>query len=177
MRAIRRIACALTVLACLPVRGAALAPPLREALAAAADDDRVPVVVLMDAFPDRRRLMDDVCDMGRARRRAHVVTTMKALARRTQAPLRTILAHEEDRGRVRDVRVLWGVNGLALEATRDVIEHAEGVASATYVEKSGAAARFRVGEAVGVDAAYHEGAYRFVQRLIADVSNVAIAAA
>ena len=63
-----------------------------------------------------------------------------------------------------------------LKATRDVIEHAEGVASSTYVEKSGSAARFRVGEVVTVDAAYHEGAYHFVGTLIADVANQAIAA-
>jgi subtilisin family serine protease len=122
LRLTRLIAPVVVLLAGLPSQAGALAPALRQALDAAAADERIPVVVLMDAFPDRRRLMDEVGGMGRGQRRAHVVTTMKALARHSQGPLRSMLAAEEDRGRVRDVRVLWGVNGLAFHATRDVVE-------------------------------------------------------
>jgi subtilisin family serine protease len=122
VRARRLIHAALAIFACLPATAGSLAPALREALASAGPDDRIPVVVLMDEYREQSRLLDDVRGMSREQRRAHVVSTMKALALRTQSPLRSMLVAEEDRGRVRDVRVLWGINGLALEATRGVIE-------------------------------------------------------
>ena len=113
---------ALAAIACLPARAGTLAPNLLDALSRADRDDRLPVVVLMDEFPEQRRLLDEVRGMSREGRRAHVVSTMKALARRSQNALQPVLADEEDLGRIRDVRVLWGINGLALEATRDAIE-------------------------------------------------------
>ncbi len=57
--------------------------------------------------------------MSRERRRAHVVSTMKALAARSQGRVRAVLA--EDPGATRGPRTLWGVNGLALEATPALI--------------------------------------------------------
>jgi hypothetical protein len=57
-----------------------------------------------------------------------------------------------------------------------VLEHGGGVANVTYLEKAGTAARFRVGEVVTVDNAYHNTAFHMVRRLITDVANAAIAA-
>ena len=57
--------------------------------------------------------------MDREQRRAHVVSTMKALAGRSQRGVRAVVDREP--GAARRVRVLWGVNGLALEATPELI--------------------------------------------------------
>jgi subtilisin family serine protease len=116
-------ACAALILGVfLPARAGAPSPDLREVLSAADPDDRIPVVVLMAEFPERQALLDEVRGLSRARRRAHVVTTLNELARRSQGPVRSLVAREERSDRVRDVRVLWGINGLALEAQPDVIE-------------------------------------------------------
>ena len=112
----------LVLIASLPARAGSLAPNLREALTSAAPDDHIPVVVLMNEFPEQRQLLDQVRGMSRERRRAHVVSSLKDLALRSQHPLRLLLAGEEERDQVRGVRVLWGVNGLAFEGTPRAIE-------------------------------------------------------
>jgi subtilisin family serine protease len=93
---------------------------LRDALVHAGPDDLVPVVVLMEEFPDRGELLEEVRGLNREDRRAHVVATMKSLAERSQRGIHATLATEH--GGIRNVRVLWGVNGVALEARPGVIE-------------------------------------------------------
>jgi subtilisin family serine protease len=122
VRALRMILAAIVVAAAGPAIAGLLPPNLRDALVAAGPAEYVPVVVLMEEFPEQRQLMDEVRGMTRERRRAHVVTTLKALTLRSQRPLRSLLASEEERGHARNVRVLWGVNGVALEATSGAIE-------------------------------------------------------
>ncbi len=122
MRVLRLVFTSLVLIACLPTHAGSLAPNLREALLATSPDDHIPVVVLMDEFPEQRQLTEQVRGMNRDRRREHVVSAMKTLAARSQRTLRLRLAHEEERDQVRGVRVLWGVNGVALEATPEAIE-------------------------------------------------------
>ncbi len=64
-----------------------------------------------------------------------------------------------------------------MKATRDVLEHAGGIANATYREKAGRAARVNVGASVNVSDDYHIEAFRLVRKLIEDLANAAIAAA
>jgi subtilisin family serine protease len=118
-----RVTCAAIVLsAAVPAIAGTIAPNLREALVSAAPDDLVPVVVLMDEFPEQGQLLDEVRGMNRGQRRAHVVATLRELASRSQRGVRGWLAREEEQARVSDVRVLWGINGLALSAEPDVVE-------------------------------------------------------
>ena len=50
-----------------------------------------------------------------------MVSTLKGIAERSQGNLRALVTDGELRDRVSDIRVLWGVNGVALEAAADAI--------------------------------------------------------
>jgi subtilisin family serine protease len=106
--------------ACLPTWAGSPAPNLEQALVHAGPDDLVPVVVLMEEFPDRAALLAEVRDMNREQRRAHVVAAMQGVAEQSQAPIHAALAVEQ--GGIREIRVLWGINGIALEAIPGVID-------------------------------------------------------
>jgi subtilisin family serine protease len=121
--------------ACLSAHAAGLSPNLRDALVAAGPDDFVPVLVLMDEFPEPAALAADAAHLSRAARRARVVTDVRDLATRTQRPVRAFLTREEEAGRVRDVRVLFGINGIAFEAvpaTIDALSDLPGVRSVLF---------------------------------------------
>ena len=118
-RTIRFALATLVLTAAVPSRAGSLAPNLRELLASAGPEDRLPVVILMDEFPDRGRLQNEVRGMDRERRRAHVVSTLKAIAERSQRGVRDLVETAPDA--TTDLRVLWGVNGLAFEATPETI--------------------------------------------------------
>lgn len=122
MRVIPAVLAALVLTAGLPARAGSLAPSLREVLASSGPDDHLPVVVLMDEFPERRQLLNEVTGLTRERRRARVVSTLVELADRSQRNVRSLVAHEKEADRAWGIRVLWGINGLALEATPDAIE-------------------------------------------------------
>ena len=111
---------ALVPLAAVPAWAGSLAPDLEEALIGAERDELVPVVVLMEAFPLQSELLAEVRGLNRAHRRAHVVSTMKQLAGRSQRRVQELLTEERDE--IGGVRVLWGINGVAVEATPRVIE-------------------------------------------------------
>jgi hypothetical protein len=64
-----------------------------------------------------------------------------------------------------------------MKATRDVLEHAGGVANATYREKSGRNARGTVGAALEVGDAYHTAAFQLIRRIVDAIAKAAIAAA
>jgi len=132
LRAIGLVFAAL-VLTVVPARAGSLAPNLREALTSAAPDAHLPVVVLMEEFPDRQQLLDQVRGVNRAIRRARVVSALREIADRSQRPVRALLARDEERGEVRGVRVLWGVNGLACEATPGAIERLAGAPGVRWV--------------------------------------------
>ena len=120
---IRSVWRALATVVALTVAGSASAtPPSRaDVWSTAGPDDLVPVVVLMDEFPSPPELLREVRGLNRAQRRAHVVATMKALAERSQRSIHAALAstHANEH---RNVRILWGVNGIALDATPGLIE-------------------------------------------------------
>jgi subtilisin family serine protease len=97
-----------------------IAPNLDDALDQAGPDDLVPVVVLMEEFPARNELLSGIRGLNRKDRRTRVVSTLRDNAERSQRPLRAALAAERDE--VREVRMLWGINGVALEATPGAIE-------------------------------------------------------
>jgi len=150
MRALRALRCqrwsvwttllASLVLVAPETHAGPVSPRLREALIAAGPDDLVPVVLLMEEFPQRRGLLESVRGMTRQVRRKHVLATMRELVERSQRPVRSVLAEEEAAGRVRDVRVLWGVNGLAVEASPESIERLaalSGVSSVLYDRSEG----------------------------------------
>ena len=110
----------LAVAVVVPVWAGTITPGLTDALVSAGPDDLVPIVVMMEDYPDRTQLMREVRGMNRESRRHHVVSRLQALSRRTQQSVRAVLA--EAGGETRRVRVLWGINGVALEATPYVIE-------------------------------------------------------
>jgi subtilisin family serine protease len=114
------VATALLLATGAPAEAGEMAPNLKSALAAAGPDDFVPVVVLMEEFPDRNALMTDVRGLSRDNRRAHVVASLKNLAQRSQVPVHAALAEVADEAR--DVRVLWGINGVALRATPKMVD-------------------------------------------------------
>jgi subtilisin family serine protease len=151
VRAFRSVFAAIVVAAAGPAVAGSLAPNLREALASAGPDDHIPIVVLMDETPDPGRLMDQVRGMNRDRRRLHVVSSLKELALRSQRPLRSALAREE-RDQVRDARVLWGVNGVALEATRGAIARLAGLPEVRWVLYDRATAHADTGGSASVEA-------------------------
>jgi subtilisin family serine protease len=108
--------------AAAPGYAASLAPHVRDAITSAGPDDFIPVVVLMDEFPDGGQLLAQVRGMSPERRRTHVVAALRELTSRSQRSVRTWLAREAERGGVSDLRELWGINGLALTAKPDVVE-------------------------------------------------------
>ncbi len=63
-----------------------------------------------------------------------------------------------------------------MKARRDVLEHAGGVVNQLYVGKSGANAKWKVGERVELRESDLSTAYSFLKQLITNVSKAAIAA-
>jgi subtilisin family serine protease len=106
--------------ATVPGLGGTLSPRLEAALLQAGPDDLVPVVVLMEAFPEQDALLSEVRGLNAEDRRRHVLETMASLAESSQAPVHALLAGRSVE--TRDLRVLRGINGVALEATPRLIE-------------------------------------------------------
>ena len=109
-----------------PALAGTLTPSVESALTSAAPDTLVPVIVLMDAFPDQAGLLQEVRRLDSKTRRERVVERMRVLAETSQRPVRAAIAGVE--GEVEDVHVLWGINGVALRATPRVIESLANVA-------------------------------------------------
>jgi len=146
-RSARILAACLIVAAGVPAWAGAITPDLKDALVSAGPDDLVPIVVMMEDYPARAELMREVRGLNRESRRNHVVSRLQALARRTQRPVRAVLAEAGDEtGRV---RVLWGVNGVALEATPHVIERLAELPEVRWVLHDGGQGR----PANGIDVA------------------------
>jgi len=97
-----------------------LSPGMEEALLQAGPDDLVPAVLMMEEFPDQKALLATVRGLNREDRRAYVISTMRNIAASSQQSVHAMLAGRH--GDVLDVRVLWGINGVALQATPEVIE-------------------------------------------------------
>ena len=123
------------VTAGLPASAGTITPDLKDALVSAGPDDLVPIVVMMDEYPARAELMREVRGLNRESRRNHVVSRLRDLSRRTQQPVRAVLTDLQDE--TRRVRVLWGVNGVALEATPYVIARLADLPEVRWVTHDG----------------------------------------
>jgi hypothetical protein len=64
-----------------------------------------------------------------------------------------------------------------IKATRDIFIHNRGVVNAIYVEKAGDKARFRVGETAEVPEPYHRESWELIKKVVADLSDAAVAKA
>ena len=58
-----------------------------------------------------------------------------------------------------------------IKATRDVLIHANGVANAQYLEKSGSAARAAIGQRLDIGDPYHQQSWELISCLIEDIGN------
>jgi subtilisin family serine protease len=131
LRVVRFVFFAAALTASIPASAGSPSPRLRDALDGGGPEERLPVVVVMDEFPDRERLLREVRGMTRDLRRAHVVSTLKALADRSQRAVRERIDAEP--ASADDIRVLWGINGLALEATPDLIARLAAIPEVRWV--------------------------------------------
>jgi subtilisin family serine protease len=137
-RVIPSLLAVMLVAGLLPAWAGSIAPNLKDALARSGPDDFVPVVVMMEAFPSRTQLLGEVRELNRRDRRLRVISTLDSLVKESQRPVRIVIGEEPDA--VRNVRVLWGINGVALESTPRVIERLAdlpGVRSVLYDRAKG----------------------------------------
>jgi hypothetical protein len=63
------------------------------------------------------------------------------------------------------------------KASRDVLSHNRGVANKVYISKAGPLARFKDGERIEIPEDYHRATWELLRKVVADVSNAAIAKA
>jgi len=61
-----------------------------------------------------------------------------------------------------------------IKASRDILVHNKGIVNETYVKKSLAKARFRVGEKLVISEQYHRESWQLMQSVIVDVADAAI---
>ena len=61
------------------------------------------------------------------------------------------------------------------KASRDVLVHNRGVASKIYESKAGRNARYKDGERIDVPEPYHRQTWELIRKVVADISNAAIA--
>jgi hypothetical protein len=61
-----------------------------------------------------------------------------------------------------------------LKATRDILEHNDGVVNETYARKTGKLARYPVGEVVELDDDYHLAGWRLVRKIAVEMGAAAL---
>ena len=110
---------------------------LAKAMEKADTDEKIRVNIMMDRTADYARLIREAQGLGRKERRERAIFEMRRVADETQAELRSFLTEEKQAGRVSDVQVLLGVNGINARVAKKVIEEAirfEGVRSIDWDE-------------------------------------------
>ncbi len=121
----RRLALPTLFLLLVALLGSSQAPAgeltreLEAVLAETPEGGTVAAIVVMEAFPEQGKLLAELAGKSRENRRRLVVERMQTLARESQAELRLALA--EDGTSVAKLRVLWGINGIALEASPELL--------------------------------------------------------
>lgn len=66
------------------------------------------------------------------------------------------------------------IDALAeVKATRDIVEHNDGVVNAVYLRKAGKLARHAVGDVIELDDDYHLASWRLVRKIAADITTAA----
>ncbi|MGQ9709993.1 MAG: S8 family serine peptidase [Anaerolineae bacterium] len=106
-----------------PVPPSPLEPALARALAQAGPDDVIPAIVVLreQAEPEAVVRAAAAPVPSPAAVRAHLVAALRALADRTQAPIRAYLESARAAGQVEAYTPFWIFNGLAVRAHPDVI--------------------------------------------------------
>jgi hypothetical protein len=61
------------------------------------------------------------------------------------------------------------------KASRDVLVHNRGVANKTYESKAGKLARYKDGQRIDIPEHYHRQTWELIRKVVADISNAAIA--
>jgi bacillopeptidase F len=110
---------ALILLAGLPVSAAPVPSRLATELDRIGPGEKIPVIVRLAGAPDLQTLAVPVMAKGpvRAQARAHLIRTLRGRAEQSRAPLRPLL----QRHGVNNPKELWLINGLALDATAELI--------------------------------------------------------
>jgi serine protease len=110
----------------LLIAGAATAgtidPELTAALAAKADGELVPVLILMEDHADLQALDRELAGADWRQRRERVTEVLRAYAAASQSDALATLAAADRAGRVERVRSLWLVNGIACRTDRRTVE-------------------------------------------------------
>ncbi len=99
--------------------GALLDPALARALAQAGPDDVISAIVVLRQQAEPEETVRLAAAPAQARLR--LVTSLQALADRTQAPLRAYLEAEQAAGRVESYTPFWIFNGIALRARPETL--------------------------------------------------------
>jgi hypothetical protein len=61
------------------------------------------------------------------------------------------------------------------KASRDVLAHNRGVVNNTYLSKSGAAARFQIGDRIEISESYHRETWELLRKVVNDLSQAVVA--
>lgn len=120
---LQRVMAAITVCSTAAYAGV-LAPDLVEEMRGAAPDDVITSVVMLPNQIDRDAFLAEMRATGASLHERHVaaVTRMRKMAQTDQAALRHELERGLESGGVVDFQPFWITNGIALTATRSVIE-------------------------------------------------------
>ncbi len=108
------VACLLLAGLLSPVAAGSISPRLAERIDQAGSDEWIPIVVMMEAFPSQAEMREELAGLNRDARRAKLISRRAQLVATSQRPVRDVL--DDEASQVRKLRVLWGINGLALEA-------------------------------------------------------------
>jgi subtilisin family serine protease len=101
---------------------------LKDVMDKAGPAEKIRVNIIMEKHADYAGLIKQAqtMNMGRRERRERAIAEMERVAQETQAPLRGFLREESRAGKASDIRIMLGVNGINVRATKDVIEQAAG---------------------------------------------------
>ncbi len=108
-----------------------LDPTLEQVLQRTDARDFVPVLVRMAEQAPSQELYRQTARLSPEERRARVVQTLKALADRSQARLRSLV--QEARGEVAEARYLWLANAVFLRATPAFVRRVAALPEVAYV--------------------------------------------
>lgn len=102
-------------------QAASVGSSLAESMAAAADGDRIPVIIELHASADVSGAAASVAGRGRDARSAAIIGALQSTASGSQAGISAYLGSQAAAGNASDATAYWLFNGLAVEATPAVI--------------------------------------------------------
>jgi subtilisin family serine protease len=98
-----------------------ITPPLQEIIGKSAPDELIPVNLIMKDQVDYKSLREEVQSLPTEERRRIVIETAKNKVLETQGTILNFLKSMEKEGKVKDIRILFLINGINFKATKDVI--------------------------------------------------------